>query len=461
MYRRLLLTNVRSAIAVLIACIVVAVVSTFCAGWLQPARVLASSSTASQVAGLEACWPWVQVNQDAFGLGAGPDGTYNAEEGFEVLVFNDQLYLGMEADNSLGARLWRTREGVHTPDGQADWEEVIADGNGYPFGVSNPHQNDHVDSLAEFGGYLYASTANGGSYQLGTRLFRSLTGAPGSWQDAIASYGAGFGDLNNTNFKDMQVFEGWLCGGTENDTTGAQVWCTLDGATWLQKNRGGFGIAEDDSSNVKIWSGFVYDGNLYFGVQNNGLNPSSDSDDVARLFRTSDLDPGEPQWTQVYNGAPGSYRVDILGELDQALYISVRSASGIVILRSADGGTGSWEQVNQSGMGLTPDNLTAVVDGATLYNGGLYVAVSNFSSGFQLWRTDGSPQCGGPQVDWERVGGDGLTDNHNIHAELIEFNGWLYAWTSNFTSGQQVLRSNCPLGGSYYAFLPILLQTAP
>ncbi|MCD6345070.1 MAG: hypothetical protein J7M17_05675, partial [Anaerolineae bacterium] len=45
---------------------------------------------------------WTPVNEGAFGLGTGADSSYRSEEGFEVLVYNGRLYVGMEADNSLG-----------------------------------------------------------------------------------------------------------------------------------------------------------------------------------------------------------------------------------------------------------------------------------------------------------------------------------------------------------------------
>ncbi len=184
-----------------------------------------------------ACSPWVQVNAPAFGLpgtlaeGAPPQPLpFQSEEGFEVLVFKEQLYLGMEADNQLGARLWRTRSGVRLPWNQADWEEVSTAPGAFPFGVTDLAEADHIDSLAEFNGQLFVSTAARGDPPAGTRVFRSPSGDPGTWEDALAALGPGFGDPANENFKDMQVFEGWLCGGTWNAATGAQVWCTADGS---------------------------------------------------------------------------------------------------------------------------------------------------------------------------------------------------------------------------------------
>jgi hypothetical protein len=38
-----------------------------------------------------------------------------------------------------------------------------------------------------------------------------------------------------------------------------------------------------------------------------------------------------------------------------------------------------------------------------------------------------------------------LDNGENRYAELASFNGYLYAWTSNFATGQQVLRTACPI----------------
>ena len=394
---------------------------------------------------LHTCQPFTQVNDGAFGMGTGAQSNYAGEEGFEVLVFNGQLYVGQEADHKMyGARLWRTKAGVTNPTSQADWEEVAADNNGKPFGVANITQNDHIDSLAELNGYIYASTANGGSNYLGTRIFRSPTGNRDTWEDAIATYGAGFGDIYNMNFKDMQVFQGYLCGGTQNWATGAQVWCTSNGTTWSQKNIGGFGSPYYNNRTVEIWSGFVYNNALYFGVQNLGVSRSDNNDDVGKLYRTTSIGD-TTSWSEVYSGPAGSYRVDILGELNGYLYISTKSGSGIIILRSPNGDSGTWTQVNVVGMDSNPNNIVSVVDNATTYDGGIYIAVTNLSTGFELWRSSGTLQEDS-LVDWEQVGSSGLGDTKNIYSQLITFNDYIYAWTSNYTTGQGVLKSNCMEG---------------
>jgi hypothetical protein len=379
-----------------------------------------------------------QVNDGAFGLSEGP---YKSEESYEVLVFNDQLYVGMEADNSLGARIWRTKPGVMVPTSQADWEEVAADINGYPFGETNITQNDHIDSLAAFNGYLYASTANGGSNFLGTRVFRSPSGDPGTWEDAVQNLGPGFNNIFNMNFKDMQVFDGWLCGGTQNWVVGTQVWCTADGTTWVQKNSSGFGDTGYQDITVEVWSGAVFDGALYFGVQNTGGDRGDRGTDVGKLVRTTNLN-GTPTWTEVYIGLHGSYRVDVLGDLNGFLYIAVRSESGIVILRSPSGDPGTWTQVNLSGMDGDPGNTSVIADGSIVHDDSLILGISNANSGVQLWKTVGTLVGSGPLVEWVQVGDSGIGDEKNVMTQLVAYHEEVYAWTTNYVTGQQVRKKS-------------------
>ena len=391
---------------------------------------------------LIACQPFKQVNQNVFGLGGGADGRHTDEEGFEVEVFNGQLYLGMEADNSLGARLWRSRLGIYAPNSQADWEEVAADQQGYPFGNHNLEQDDHIDSLAVFGGFLYVSTANRGLSQWGFNLYRSPSGNVASWENALASQGAGFGNRSNVNLKDLQVFQGSLCGGTQNWVEGAQVWCSQDGHSWVQKNLSGFGQEAPDPSNSGVWSSMVFKDALYMGVHHRGQSINDRNDDVGKLFRTDHLGD-QPHWEEVFSAptAPGN-RVDLLGELEGYLYIATRSPQGLLIYRSASGDLGSWQLVSQPGINGNAANAEVSVDGAVVYDGVLYLAISNLSSGLQLWRTRGV-LTNNSEVDWEQVGGDGLGDARNVRAELIVFNHHLYAWVTNYAVGQKVLRSHC------------------
>lgn len=385
------------------------------------------------------CKTWVQVNDDAFGLAS--NGTYTGEEGFEVAVFNDQLYVGMEADNEQGARLWRTKPGVVIPRSQNDWEEVAADALGHPFGLTATAQNDHVDSLAAFNGVLYVSTANRSGTISGTLLYSSTTGAPNSWTPVISP---GFGDINNVNFKDMITFAvaetAWLCGGTGNGATGAEVWCTRGGGSWQQKNDDGFGEAD----NTLVASSGIFSDALYLGVANLATQGS--------VWRTTEL----LTWTQVFTAAAHRPRVEIVGAFNDALYIAAGAMDGrkaddptIRLYRSATGDPNTWTALDTP---LADDvhNARTIVDGAAVYNGALYVTTMNTHTGSQVWRTaDGE--------HWSQVNNDGFGSADTFAAEILPFHGYLYAWTSNYATGQEVWRTACPIrksitptvGGAY------------
>jgi hypothetical protein len=369
------------------------------------------------------CSAWTPVNDGAFGMGTGNDGDYSSEEGFEVIVFAGRLYVGMEADNAYGARLWRTQAGIRVPTGQADWEEVIADEEGNPFGNPNLAQNDHIDSLAVFQGVLYASTANRGTTKHGTLIYSSTTGDAGPWTQVITP---GFGDVNNVNFKDMVEFQGWLCGGTQNGQTGAQVWCTQDGAQWVQKNTGGFG----NSANFLSASTGIFNDGLYVGVVNESAGGS--------VWRTTDL----VTWTQVFTSTAHP-RVEIAGAFDGRLYIAAGAYDGrygggpLRLYRSATGDPDSWEEVGQA-VGANPNNTRTIVDGATVYNGALYLATMNAIDGAEVWRTTNG-------VTWTQQNASGFGYTETFAAQLVTFNGYLYAWTSNYTTGQRVYRTGCPI----------------
>ena len=414
------------------------------------------------------CQAWAQVNAEGFGLPSNfnPQGTpvsppsalpYLAEDVFEVLVFRERLYLGMEADNSLGARLWRTLTAVIVPDGQSDWQEVAADMAGNPFDDQQREesppgsgvflfQNDHVDSLAEFHGYLYASTANGGGTHQGIQLYRSASGAPHSWQNVLeGTAGAGFGDLQNTNFKDITVFtvqgQAWLCGGTGNDATGAEIWCSLDGLNWVQKNQDGFG-SYDSRHYPRIWSMEVFNDHLYASTECSEHHGPC----TGAIFRTDGAPSASGwQWERVFQPQlpcteKEAYlcRVNLLGILDGELYSGFAAdETGARVYRTRDGL--SWHPVIAAGFG-DAHNRRFTTDAATLYNGLLYLATNNERTGCEVWRTDGT--------DWSQVGSDGFSNANPAYlynANLIPFNGYLYAWAEDYATGQKVYRTRCPV----------------
>ncbi len=393
------------------------------------------------------CTGWKQVNDGGFGLStqmlnetAPPEPLpYKGEDGFELTVFQDRLYVGMEADNALGARVWRTTPAGQSPESQSDWEEVVASETGLPWGIDNPSQVDHIDSLAVFNGTLFTSSANSGAAS-GTRVFRSIDGAPGSWVDALEKTGPGFGDPGNENFKDMLVYEGRLCGGTWNMEAGAEVWCTRDGKSWEQVNENGFG----DPRNSVIWSGEVFEGAMYFGAQHRSSDNGLSRLDEGRIYRTRSLDNGQ-EWELVFEGGLRSIAAILLGEAGGELFAATASPGGIRIWRSQSGDLGSWTPASRSGMAGNRMNTTTNTDGAVVYQGRLHVAVTNPVRGFRVWRLD-------DDGIWRIAGDPGTYRPDDFAAQLAVFNENLYAWTSNYRTGQAVLVTQCKYGETGLAF---------
>ena len=383
------------------------------------------------------CSAWQQVNAGGFDLGphsreseTSSTMPYQGEESFELTIYEKRLYVGMEADNTLGARLWRSRSPGSVPASQSDWEEVIADADGQPWGIENLHQVDHIDSLAGFNGMLYASGANSGEPS-GVRVFRSPTGDAGSWEDALIGIGAGFGDPNNENFKDMLEFDGQLCGGTWNENTGAEVWCTNDGSSWQRKSLSGFG----DPQNVIIWSGEVFDGSLYFSTQHQAEPNTFSRWDSGLIYRAQSI-TGTPRWEQVFDGGRGSRSAVLLGEWHGDMYIATGSINGIRIFKSASGDPGSWVRVGRDGISGSRANTHAQTDGAVVYQGRLHVAVNNPLQGFRVWRLDSDGF-------WRVVVDPAGPSSDHIAAQLAVWDGALLAWTSNYRTGQAVLQTRC------------------
>lgn len=389
------------------------------------------------------CQPWVQVNADAFGLDdpSHQSPPYAFEEGFEGVVFDGALYLGMEADNLYGAQVWRTRPGVRVANGQDDWEQVVGDAFG------NAFNNDHIDSLEDLDGYLYASTAVQVVQRDGTEVWRSDDGT--AWTqvnvDGFDLHDGGY----NVNFKDMLRFTvgdtTYLCGGTGNRLVGAQVWCTtgaLDGdgplVEWTQVNVDGFGSTDT----IRVWSTAVFSGYFYVGTERSRPVGGNWEALPGTVWRT-DGSPERPHseqwvWELVYT-APVSERVDIAGVFSDALYIVfAHPTSGTQVVRSGDGL--QWTAVVTDGFG-DPGNGRLIVDGATVYNGALYLATAqdpHQGRGSQVWRTtDG--------LAWTNVVAGGWGSTGTFVAELIPFNGYLYAWASDYYRGQRVMRTACPI----------------
>jgi hypothetical protein len=375
------------------------------------------------------CAPWERLDLDETGRSVFDrhDPPYTGEDAFDVVVFKDHLYLGIEAGitqpNPSQANVWRTAGGPSP----ILLTEVVTNAFGDP-------GNDHIDSLAVFGDHIYASTYHDGSD--GFQLWRSDNGDPGTWQRVFVHGPHESPAPGSRNFKGLIVFDGYLCSFTGNPFTGTEAWCSATGESgeWERKSEGGFGIGAD---NNLARSTAIFSNALYAGVRNWNTG--------GELWRATGLTAAEPLWTRVISqgfgkGADFSH-VDVAGVFDGAIYVAVarvdNGVEGTSIFQSTDGLT--FRPV------LTPANPfkgRLPADGWAVYNERLYVSFSDSrlpeekDGGFQIWQTEDG-------VDWSAAMSDGFGDPYNAYAQLAVFDGSLWAWTANYYSGQQLWRMRC------------------
>ncbi len=292
------------------------------------------------------------------------------------------------------------------------WQQVNADGFGDP-------KNVIIQRMAVLGSYLYAGTEN---YSTGGEVWRTTDGA--NWNRVNLS---GFGIVSNTGVVlGDEPFNGYLYAGTGNSATGGEIWrCAVcNGADWTQVVSGGFG----DSNNNKVNRIIVFSDTLYAAVDNGVTG--------VELWKSPTGDPGS--WTQCNVAGFGDAKNAGLWELtvfNGHLYVATAqwkspdedTSTGVEVWRCATCDGADWTQVNTDGFG-DRDNFSP---GMESFDGYLYVSSFNYNTGTQIWRC---ATCDSP-TDWTQVVGDGFANNDNYGAFLVSFGGELYAFTSNWVSG--------------------------
>jgi hypothetical protein len=356
-----------------------------------------------------ALYSWTQVNEDGFG-DANNWGT------IRLYVSGDYLYAG--TGNNSGAQIHRTSDGT-------TWEAVTSDG----FGDT---ENYEFHAFADLDGYLYASTleAAAPANPTGAEIWRSQTGSAGSWVQVNTD---GFGSADNTGARAMAVFGGYLYVGTDNDTTGSEVWRTSDGTTWEQINTDGFGDAvNSDSRALKVYNNY-----LYAGVYNGTAG--------GKLFRFPSDGDENSDWVEVVDDGFGDASNVVplfLEEFDGYLYAgALNSDDGAELWRSASGDSGSWESVVTDGFGN--NNNTWISYQGAVVNSVFWVGTRNGTDGAQLWySTDGT--------SFTQEGSDGFGDANNYALYATEFGemspGRLYVGFSNSVGGTEIWRSEALAG---------------
>ena len=168
-------------------------------------------------------------------------------------TFNGYLYAGTANWNrttmtTTGSEVWRTNNGI-------TWTQVSTSG----FGTTD---NNFIAALKSFNGYLYASP--GSLSGNGAQVWRCQACDNSDWTKVVDN---GFGNVGTHRCSTLEVFDGRLYCGVDNDITGMEVWRTTDGTNWNQVGFAGFG---DSNNTGPGWynSVAVFNNRLYIGTLN-------------------------------------------------------------------------------------------------------------------------------------------------------------------------------------------------
>lgn len=285
---------------------------------------------------------WEQVNTDGFGTGNNQialelisyggslyAGTYNSTDSAKVFQYtgpglnwtavsppleasnwwidamtvyssSGQSYLYLGTYNATGGEIWRYNGST--------WEAITTDG----FGNSN---NDEVQKLLSYQGYLYAGLWNDVN---GAQVWRSATGVSDWAQVNRSGFGRQIPDATNTGIPAMAEWNNYLYVGTQNATTGGEVWRTATGAAqadWEQVNTDGFGW----QANSGVMTLLGFDNHIYAGTSNASTG--------AEIWRTGlpDVQPG--RFAQVVNAGVRVSQpttVTLTGAASQTYYAPTR-----------------------------------------------------------------------------------------------------------------------------------------
>lgn len=253
---------------------------------------------------------------------------------------------------------------------------------------------------------------------LGAVLFFALAGSAQavSWEKIdTEKY---FNDANHGLIFAPSVWGGYMYVGLTG-SAGAEVWRSSGGTDWERVSEGGFG----DAGNVLIEDFAIFNGDLYT-ISANGTG--------TEIWRTRN----GTDWQQVgENGLGDPNNVAELGQLEVfngQLYAGLgNSITGAEIWRTSNGT--DWSQANDDNF---VGGAVSSYEVGDLYEfeGQLYCGTLNAVAG-KIWRTSNG-------TDWTEVISDGFGDTENDGiSSFRSFNGNLYAFTYNLTTGTEAWRS--------------------
>jgi hypothetical protein len=348
-----------------------------------------------------------------------------------MATYNSRLYVGLE-NWATGCEVWST-------DGTTWVDVTMAVGHG--FGDTN---NTSAVSMAVFDSRLFVGTWNGNGCEVW-----SFDGA--SWQQSVGQglpgtpTGPGFGNSNNTGCESLLSWNSQLFAGTQNPTSGCEVWVT-GGIIWtpLVSSYPGavIGPGFGDLNNTIALSLAGFGGELYTGVSNYATscevwkcNPLSCTQMVGNL-------PGTP--TPSGFGYAGNVEVLSMALFRGKLFAGTNNfSSGCEVWSTETGaawsrevGSGPYGSPNGPGFGYANNTLAYSM---LVYDSRLFVGTYN-SGGCQIWGSDDG-------AIWEMNVGTGLSGdyapgfgnaNNQIASCLGMLNNRFYAGAYNISTGCEV-----------------------
>lgn len=318
---------------------------------------------------------WFQLNTDGFGSSGNTEVT-------SMGMFST-LFVGTE--NMAGTQVWNYSGST--------WVQSNTNG----FGDSG---NTRTPSMTPFNSELYAGTYNAA----GAQLWK--LGETWSLDHSFV-----LTDPTNKAISSMITHTAFCYFGTENTTSGTEVWQNT-GMGWSQINANGFG----DQFNTRSSSMAVYSGQVYVGTKNIHTG--------GQIWSY-----GGSTWSQSVSdgfGDSGNIEIASMAEFNGELYAGAYNTSGAQIHKY--NGT-SWSSVITNGFGDSNNTYPAALE---VHNGKLYAGVGNTTTGAEVWESpDGST--------WAQVNTDGFGDVNNIHVtRILSGSGHLHAGTYNDHTGAEV-----------------------
>jgi hypothetical protein len=277
---------------------------------------------------------------------------------YDMAPFGSYLYVGTVGNE---AEIWRT-------DGTT-WGQVVSGG-------LMDADNIGISALAEFGGDLYAATANlppaGGGTGHGVEVWRSPNGNAGSWVQVNAD---GFGSPTWQDVT-MDVYQGHLYVGLGRVTGGgalAELWRSGNGTTWTPVFTDGLGYA--GNSHVSAMAEFQ--GDFYIGLRN--------TTNGGQVWRSANGVDFTPVFTDGLGEVARGRTYGLIVYEGRLVVVFGKMATGAEVWQSADGLT--WQPIATGGWGNGNNVLAGSFDKAVaIFRDGLYIGTANFADGGQIWR---------------------------------------------------------------------------